>query len=114
MKRTLIFLSIFLLINNTVFGQESVVAAIRFVELLNENQKAETLFPFDVDERYNFHFVPMKRKGITFNEMNAEQHKIALALLRSCLSEETFQKTNEIMLLETVLKELEKRKADDH
>lgn len=114
MKRFLVLLSLFILINNTVFGQESVSAAIHFVSLLNERQKAETLFPFDVEERYNFHFVPMKRKGITFNEMNAEQHKAALALLSSCLSEETFQKTNEIMQLETVLKELEKRNADDH
>ena len=114
MKRVLVLLSVFLFINSSVFGQESVSAAVRFISLLTESQKAETQFPFDVDERYNFHFVPMKRKGITFNEMNAEQHKAALDLLRSCLSEETFHKTNEIIQLEIVLKELEKRKEDDH
>lgn len=111
--RVFFLLSTFLFIQSTVFGQKSVLTANRFISLLNEAQKAETLFPFDVEERYNFHFVPMKRRGITFNDMNPEQHKSALELLRSCVGEETFQKANEIMQLEIVLKELEKRKPED-
>ncbi len=94
--------------------QEIVSAANQFINTLNKEQKEETLFPFDGDERYNFHFVPLTRKGITFNEMNEEQKKFAIALMHTCLSKQAFQKTQEIMQLENVLKELEKRGADDH
>jgi hypothetical protein len=114
MKRALLSFVIVLLVRLAGFGQESVSTARSFISLLSEAQKTESVFPFDVEERYNFHFVPMKRRGITFNEMNPEQHKLALELLRSCLSEETFQKTREIMQLEVVLKELEKRKPEDN
>lgn len=114
MKRVLLSFVIVLLVRLTGFGQESVSTARSFISLLSEAQKTESIFPFDVEERYNFHFVPMKRRGITFNEMNPEQHKLALELLRSCLGTEAFQKTREIMELEIVLKELEKRKAEDN
>lgn len=114
MKKTLFLLITLLLMQGIVFGQESVSTARSFISLLSEAQKTESVFPFDVEERYNFHFVPMKRRGITFNEMNPQQHKLALELLRSCLSKETFQKTNEIIQLEIVLKELEKRKPEDN
>ncbi len=114
MKKAFFILSMFIFFRITVFGQESVVTANRFIALLSEAQKTETVFPFDVEERYNFHFVPMKRRGITFNEMNPQQHKLALDLLRSCVGEETFEKTNEIMQLEIVLKELENRKLEDN
>ena len=82
--------------------------------LLNDEQKKETLFPFDNDERYIYHFVPIERKGITFNEMNENQKKAAFDLLETCLSEETFKKTKEIMQLDQVLKVLEMRKPEDH
>ena len=114
MKKTLFLLITLLLMQGIVFGQESVSTARSFISLLSEAQKTESVFPFDVEERYNFHFVPMKRRGITFNEMNPQQHKLALELLRSCLGEEAFQKTKEIMQLEVVLKELEKRKPEDN
>lgn len=113
MKRALFLLSTVLLFQAAVFGQNAVLTANRFIGLLNEAQKTETVFPFDVEERYNFHFVPIKRRGITFNEMNSEQKESAFDLLRSCIGAETFQKTNEIMQLENVLKELEKRKPED-
>ena len=82
--------------------------------LLNDEQRKETLFPFDNDERYNYHFVPIERKGITFNEMNENQKKAAFDLLETCLSEETFKKTKDIMQLDQVLKVLEMRKPEDH
>lgn len=113
MKKALLF-CVFLFIRVSVWGQETVSTANSFIALLSDAQKTETVFPFDVEERYNFHFVPLKRRGITFNEMNPQQHKLALDLLRSCVGEETFQKTKEIMQLEVVLKELEKRKPEDN
>lgn len=112
-KATLLLLTSFFF-QLSVFGQETVLYANRFIATLNDAQKAETIFPFDVEERFNFHFVPMKRRGITFNEMNTEQNSLALELLKSCLGEDSFKKTKEIMQLEVVLKELEKRKPEDN
>ena len=94
--------------------QEIVAAANQFIHTLTKDQKAETLFPFDGEERYNFHFVPLTRKGISFNEMTDEQKKLAIAFMHTCLSKEAFGKTQDIMQLENVLKELENRPADDH
>ena len=95
-------------------AQKSVKAANYFISLLSKEQAVETVFSFDNDERYNYHFVPMERKGITFNEMNENQKLAAFDLLETCLSAETFNKTKEIMQLDAVLKVLEMRKPDDH
>jgi hypothetical protein len=46
--------------------------------------------------------------------MNSKQNSLALELLKSCLGEDSFKKTKEIMQLEVVLKELEKRKPEDN
>ncbi len=94
--------------------QQIETAANKFINTLTKEQKEETLFPFDIEERYNFHFVPLARKGITFNEMTAEQKQLAIDLMKTCFSREAFQKTQEIMQLENVLIEIEKRKPDDH
>ncbi len=114
MKKLLLLVGLFCAALPMVKAQQSVAAANQFINLLDNSQKAETLFPFDIEERYNYHFVPIVRKGITFNEMNVEQRKAAIALIRSCLSEQTFQKTQQIMALDQVLKVLENRKPEDH
>ena len=114
MKYTLFLVLSILLLSVKITAQKSVTAANNFMILLNDEQKKETLFPFDNDERYNYHFVPIERKGITFNEMNENQKKAAFDLLETCLSEETFKKTRAIMQLDQVLKELEMRKPEDH
>jgi len=116
MPRIILFVCafVFLISPNPVKAQKAVAAANQFIKTLDSNQKAETVFPFDIGERYNFHFVPMERKGITFNEMNDAQKKAALDLINTCLSENAFHKTQQIMQLDAVLKILEKRKADDH
>jgi hypothetical protein len=46
--------------------------------------------------------------------MNNEQRKAAMALLHTALSDTGFDKATSIMQLETVLKEVENRSADDH
>jgi hypothetical protein len=113
--RPIIFLTTLLFFfTGNIKSQGSVEKANQFISQLNESQKLNTLFPFDGEERYNYHFVPYERKGITFNEMNADQKTAAFDLLKTCLSEAAYNKTKEIMQLENVLIELEKRKPDDH
>lgn len=108
MKKLLFLILLFGPVSYDSFGQSAVKQANRFIELLTEEQKLSTLFPFDNNERYNFHFVPIKRKGVTFNEMSAEQIEVGLGLLKICLSDQTYKKTNDIVKLEVILKELEK------
>ena len=75
MKKIFLLLYTLLILIITIKAQETVVKANHFISLLTNEQKLETLFPFDDNERYNFHFVPIERKGITFNELNPEQTK---------------------------------------
>lgn len=114
MQRLFLVGCIFLILLQGAKAQRAVNAADQFINTLNKEQKAETVFPFDIEERYNFHFVPKDRKGITFNEMNEAQKAAAINLMKTCLSEQAFNKTQEIMGLDLVLKELEKRAQDDH
>ena len=86
-----------------------------FLKSLDKNQQLKVSFPFEEEERYNFHFVPRdNRKGISINELNPSQKEAAMALMKSCLSSEGFRKAADIMQLEIVLKAIEGRKEDDH
>src|SRR5256885_3706492 len=96
-------------------AQDLIAAANKFIGLLDSSQKVLALYPFNIDERYNFHFFPKdNRKGISINELNAEQQQAAFNLLKSSLSEEAVKKAKGIIELEGVLKALEHRRTDDH
>ena len=87
--------------------------ALTFLQSLSEKQKSETQFSFEDDERYNWHFIPKTRKGITLNELNAAQKKAAMDLLHTALSDTAYNKTMAIMELEVVLKAVESRPDTD-
>ena len=76
MKKLLLLIVLFGSFVHSSLAQNVVKQANRFIELLTEEQKISTLFPFDNNERYNFHFVPIKRKGVTFNEMSPQQIEV--------------------------------------
>ena len=114
MRPIILLTALIIFFTGNTHGQGAVEKVNQFVGMLNDSQRVATLFPFEGEERYNFHFVPYERKGITFNAMNTEQKQAAFDLLKTCLSEAAFHKTKEIMQLEQVLIDLEKRKPDDH
>jgi hypothetical protein len=114
MKKHFVLILLCSFLMSTVYSQDIVSLASQFIKTLTPEQQLNTVFPFDSEERFNFHFVPLARKGITFNEMNTAQRTAAMALLRSCVSESAFQKIENIRQLEALLKEIEKRPADDH
>lgn len=88
-------------------------AANVLLQSLSEKQKTKIQFGFNEEERYNWNYVPRKRKGLSLNEMTDEQIKDAFALLRTALSDTGFSKTNSIIQLENVLREVENRPAND-
>lgn len=104
--------SFFLLFGCSLFmaiasSQELNTLATEFLNTLDPELKSKTIFTIDSEERLNFHFVPIKRKGPTFHDFNEKQKNAAMALLRASLSNEGLRKTKEIMALEDVLLEIE-------
>lgn len=110
----LLFLSLTLSVQSQKENTLSQLAA-GFLATLDSAQKLKTFFPFESEERFNFHFVPRDdRKGISVNELSQSQRDAMMLLLKGCLSEDGYSKANNIMQHEVILKALEKRKADDH
>ena len=104
--------SIFLMVGCSLFmaiasSQELNILAAEFINTLNPELKSQTIFELDSEERLNFNFVPIIRKGPTFHDFNEKQKQAAMALLRASLSREGLRKTEEIMALEDVLHEIE-------
>src|SRR5260370_11504368 len=89
-------------------AKEMAEAALNFWAALTPELQAKCAFPFDDNERFNWHFIPRERKGITWNDMTAAQQALAHAFLASGLSNRGYQQAQTIMSLDQVLKELEK------
>ena len=70
-------------------------------------QRAKATFPFEDDERMNWHFIPKERKGLPLREMSSYQKHLASALLAPGLSQTGYIKAVTIMSLEDVLKTIE-------
>ena len=103
-----------LLIADT-YGQSISAVARDFMATLDASQKPLTLFPFESDERYKFHYFPIDdRKGLPLDKMTEEQKSSVIKLLSVSLTENTVKKIFDIIELENILKELENRKSDDH
>src|SRR5579863_8919915 len=79
----------------------------RFLAGLDPGQRAKATFPFDADERMNWHFIPKERKGLPLREMTAYQKHLASALLAAGLSQTGYIKAVTIMSLEDVLRLIE-------
>jgi hypothetical protein len=82
-------------------------AANRFLASLTPEQRAKATFAFEVDERQNWHFVPIERKGLALREMTSAQKHLATALLSAGLSQQGFLKAESVMSLEDVLRVIE-------
>jgi hypothetical protein len=80
----------------------------RFLAALDTDQRGRAMFPFDTDERMNWHFIPKERKGLPLREMTPYQKHLASALLAAGLSQNGYIKAVTIMSLEDVLKIMEK------
>jgi hypothetical protein len=86
-------------------------AAKAYLASLTPELRARTQFPFDADERMNWHFIPLEdpkpRKGVPLREMTSAQKHLAEAVLTAGLSQQGVIKAHTIMSLDQVLKELE-------
>ncbi len=88
-------------------------AAQAFLKSLTDEQRKTATFAFTDEERFNWHFVPRERKGLTFNQMTEPQRKTALALLHTALSDQGYGEAAAIFDLENVLRVVENRPPND-
>ncbi len=89
-------------------GAKMTESAQAFLETLSDEQRSQTLLPYDSEKRVDWHFIPMAtRKGLPLNQMNDQQRKAAHGLLQAALSESGYKKTEQIMALESILRRME-------
>jgi hypothetical protein len=84
------------------------LAANQFLASLTPEEKAKAVFPFADEERENWFFTPVPRKGLQLREMTVAQQHLATALLTTGLSQQGMIKAETIMSMEDVLRVMEK------
>lgn len=85
-------------------------AATQLLGSLTPEQRQQAAFAFESDERTKWHFIPTEtfpRNGLTIKAMTEPQRKLALAMLRTGLSQRGYMTATQIMDLENVLRDLE-------
>ncbi len=88
-------------------AREMAEAANNFLAALTPEQRARAVFEFKDDQRFDWHFIPKPRKGLSFQEMTSPQRLLAHALLSAGLSQRGYMKATTIMSLEQILYDLE-------
>ena len=81
----------------------------QFLDSLDATQRNKAALPLAHDERENFRYTPRGRAGLPFKEMTEAQREGAKMLLKATLSEKGQLKVTQIMGLEAILAEIEKR-----
>lgn len=112
-KLFLLVIAFVLCVNSNSFGQDLSGLANDFLKVLPLELKQKASFPFDHSERFNWHFIPRDRKGITFHDMDETQTKAAHALMRASMSKQGEEKAKAIFELENVLRIVENRPQND-
>ncbi len=90
-------------------GNDMAQTAREFLSSLSEDQRAQAHFTFENEERKNFNFLPMTRKGLIFKDMNEAQRQLCLTLLKTGLSDKGYFQATGIMSNEDILSDLEGR-----
>jgi hypothetical protein len=114
MKR-IIFAPLFALLSYVGFGQTNdlVGSATAFLALLSDDVRSQAQFKFEDEERFNWHFVPRWRAGVSVHDLSQPQFEAGMNLLKTSLSVQGFKKATDVISLENVLREVENRGSDD-
>ncbi|WP_420150882.1 DUF3500 domain-containing protein [Spirosoma sp.] len=92
---------------------EMLDAATAFLSSLTPEQKKQATFPLDDAERFNWHFVPRERKGLPLKQMTPDQRKAAMAMLKTGLSDQGYERVTSIIDMENVLRVIDNRPPND-
>ena len=88
-------------------------AALSFLATLSAEQRQQAMYALDDPERFVWYYTPHERKGLPLKHMNATQRQAALALLKTGLSSQGYEKAAAIMDMENVLRVVENRPPND-
>ena len=103
-----------LLISSFASAEDKFVTSAKsFLKSLDVGSRAKLTFSYDDNERYNWHFVPTSRKGLSLHNLNDQQRKAFEQLLAVFLSEQGYEKATNVLKWESILREVEGRKEDD-
>lgn len=113
--RVLICIFLFVAGANPVWAQTVDLSATAngLLKLLDGDLKSQIQFDFDDAERFNWHYVPRAREGVSLHDLSQPQLDAALELLKASLSVQGHKKATDVMALENVLREVENRPVDD-
>lgn len=101
------------LISWTVNGQSLADQANKFLSSLTPSLRDKAQYTFEDNERFNFHFVPRTRNGVSIRDLNTTQKDAAFSLLKASLSEQGYKKATAVIELESILREVEGRPVGD-
>tara|TARA_R110002124_G_scaffold225394_1_gene390736 strand:- start:267 stop:1310 length:1044 start_codon:yes stop_codon:yes gene_type:complete len=96
-----------------VLNKEMRNAATAYLASLRADERAKTIFEFDDEQRFDWHFVPRERKGLSMKFMNVDQRTKATNLVKSAMSKSGILRMEQIMDLENVLRVIESRPPND-
>jgi len=86
---------------------DMLVAASRLLSALAPESRGRLVLPFGSEERFNWHYVPRRRQGVSLKEMSPAQKQAAHELLRAGLSARGYEKAGGVLELEGILRDLE-------
>lgn len=86
---------------------EMALSARTFLTSLSPQLQKQASFDFADEERFNWHYIPRARKGVSFRDLDAAQRKLGHAFIASGLSSDGYLKMARIMYLEELLYEME-------
>lgn len=113
-----LFLVLVCFVTFQAFGKASLSQQMRtttetFLATLTPEQKAIVNLPFDSEWRFDWNYTPRQRKGLPLKQMNEAQRRAAMSLVKIVLSDKGMEKTEAIIGLEYVLRQVEKRPEND-
>jgi hypothetical protein len=84
-----------------------------FLKTLSADQKKVAQVSFKDSARYDWHYIPRERKGLSMKNMSQEQRTAAMTLVKTMMSAEGYLKAEQIIDLENVLRVTENRPPND-
>jgi len=86
-------------------------ACANFLNSLSSDQKAKATYDYLDGERVFWYYPPMNRHGLALRDMEANQRELAMAILASGLTEQSYQQAKLIIDHEMVLGPLEEEQG---
>ena len=96
----------------TTTGSALLVAAQRWIDGLDDDQRAVASFPFESSERFAWQYTPGPRRGLALAAMTAVQRDDAHALVRAAMSQRGAAEAAAIFALEPILGAIERAAGD--